>query len=148
MEFYRPPTDLWGVFVSYSHADEAAARELQAALRGEGINVFRDNNTIPAGEKWRDVIRHGVASSRSLVLLIGKSTHKSDYVLEEVAQAQNLGIRIIPVSLTGDLGGFLQLSSIQGILQVNNWTLVAERIAQIIPAALLASDVRDEHRAS
>lgn len=141
IELYRPPTDVWGVFVSYSHADEAAARELQDALRGEGVSVFRDNDTIRTGQNWREAIQRGVAASRSLVLLIGESTHESKWVQEEVAQAQKLGVRIIPVSLTGDLGGFPQIAHIQAVLQVGDWLSVAERIAQAIPTVLLASDV-------
>lgn len=141
IELYRPPTGVWGVFVSHSHADESAARELQAALRGEGVSVFRDNDSIRVGENWRDAIRRGVASSRSLVLLIGETTHESEYVQEEVTQAMNLGVRIIPVSLTGNLRRFPQLASIQAELQVDDWSRVAERIAQVIPTVLQSSDV-------
>lgn len=141
IKLYRPPTDVWGVFVSYSHADEAAAGELQDALRGEGVSVFRDNNTIRVGQDWREAIQRGVAASCSLVLLIGESTHESDWVQEEVAEAQKLGVQIIPVSLTGDLGGFPQLAPIQGVLQVDDWLSVAQRIAQAIPTVVVASDV-------
>ena len=73
--------------------------------------------------------------------MIGEATHKSTWVQEEVAQAQELGVRIIPVSLTGDLGGFPQFAHIQAILQIDSWLSVAKRIAQAIPTVLLASDM-------
>jgi hypothetical protein len=141
LEIYRPPTDVWAVFLSYSHTDEASAQKLRDALHGEGISVFRDNDTIHLGQDWHKAIQRGVAASRSLVLLIGESTHNSDFVREELANAQRLGMRIIPVSLTGDLGGFPQLAAFQGILHVDDWSDVAAQIAQAIPTVLQASDM-------
>jgi hypothetical protein len=140
IELYRPPTDLWGAFISYCRADEAAAAMLKSALDGEGISVFLDKSAIPPAEEWSQALRTGVTHSRSLVLLIGTSTHQSKEVRKEIGLAQRHGVKIIPISLTGNFDTFPHLAKYQGSTDVGDWSRVAAWITRAIPPVLLASD--------
>jgi hypothetical protein len=140
VERYRPPTDVWGAFISYCRADETAASALKEALNGEGVSVFLDKSTIPPAEQWSEAIEHGIARSRSLVLIIGESTHESEWVHKEIELAQSKGVKIIPVSLTGSFDTFPHLKKYQGEDDVRDWSRVAAWIASGIPAALIAAD--------
>jgi hypothetical protein len=140
IELYRPPTDLWGAFISYCRADEAAATMLKSALDGEGISVFLDKSAIPPAEEWSQALRNGIAHSRSLVLLIGTSTHQSKEVRKEIRLAQRHGVKIIPISLTGNFDTFPYLAKYQGSTDIGDWSRVATWITRKIPSVLLASD--------
>jgi hypothetical protein len=61
--------DRWSVFMSYKTDDKKVAGRLFKSLERLGLNIFRDQESIPAGKKWKQVILNGVACTL-LVLLI------------------------------------------------------------------------------
>lgn len=140
VERYRPRTDVWGSFISYSRADETAANALKQALDGEGISVFLDKSAIPPAEEWSAAIKRGIARSRSFVLIIGTSTHQSEWVHKEIELAQRHGVKIIPISLVGSFDTFPDLKKFQGRAEVRDWSRVAAWIVRAIPAALITPD--------
>ena len=137
MELYCPPTDVWGTFISYCRADEAAATMLKSALEGEGMSVFLDKSAIPPAEEWSPALKRGITHARSFILLIGTSTHQSEWVRREIRLAQRHRIKIIPISLIDTFDTFPGLAKYQGSTDVGDWSRVAAWITRAIPSALL-----------
>ncbi len=106
-----------GIFLSYRRDDtEAHAGRLHEALqhRLPGVVVFRDIDNIPAGVKFADYIRNGVAESDALVAVIGPNwasavdengtrrlEQASDFVRVEIEAAIEKKIPIVPVLVGG-----------------------------------------------
>ncbi|MDM0001790.1 toll/interleukin-1 receptor domain-containing protein [Variovorax sp. J22P240] len=105
LEDFATESDRWSVFVSYQRTepDTKVALRLSAALQARGISVFRDQEALRHGEKWWPAIRHAIARSRCLILIVGKTTHRSKWVTPEVRHALENGVRVIPVVVDGSL---------------------------------------------
>ncbi len=65
-------TDHHDVFLSYSHSDKEAATNLLAQLDKAGLDVFRDQERIRAGDLWLDRLQEAVEACGSFVLLVGR----------------------------------------------------------------------------
>lgn len=91
-------------FVSYSHADAAAARRLQRRLEtyrvprrlagrvpgigaGEGRvgPVFRDREDLPASADLSEAVKEALARSQALIVLCSPSAARSPWVAREIA---------------------------------------------------------------
>lgn len=96
-------------FLSYSHADEPAARRLHRWLetyllparvvgretpRGEVPRrltpIFRDRNELPASHDLNEQVRTALAESASLIVLCSPSARKSRWVEEEIAYFRSI----------------------------------------------------------
>lgn len=98
------------VFVSYRSEDEPwatlVARELRHRFHAD--TVFRDSESIRAGEDFRTVLNRAVAQSLVLVAVIGAHWSTAsladahDWVRAEIALAGRTGVRVVPV-LVGDV---------------------------------------------
>lgn len=103
------------VFISYRRDDTAGyAGRLEASLEsrlGPG-SVFRDIEDIPPGDDFVDVIRERLASSHTVLVLIGprwvglpggprRIDDPDDMVRQEVQEALGLAARVVPVLLPG-----------------------------------------------
>lgn len=105
------------VFLSYRRSDsEAFAQMLYYCLTREvdGIQLFRDNDTLQPGMVYSEVIEQNIANCDALVLLIGKKWLKAkdkdgrlrlhdddDWVRLEIAAALRHDKRIIPCLIDG-----------------------------------------------
>jgi TIR domain len=62
-------TDHSGVFLSYSRHDGEAAINLRGQLQRRGLNVFKDDERIRAGELWLDRLQEAVGLGALVVLV-------------------------------------------------------------------------------
>ena len=51
------------VFISYSHADGDFAEILRSRLKGDGFDVWTDEDKLLAGEDWRNSIDQAIRSA-------------------------------------------------------------------------------------
>lgn len=103
------------VFICYRRAEtEAYAAQVRDALKshfGGRARVFWDHDDITPGVVFPEVIRDAIATSASLVAIIGKQwlgikdeetgrprlESEKDFVRVEIASALKAGVRVIPV---------------------------------------------------
>lgn len=60
------------VFVSYSHNDRQAAGQLRDALAKAGFDVFKDDLSLHAGDRWLTRLQQAVAGCAAFVVLVGR----------------------------------------------------------------------------
>lgn len=105
-----------GVFISYrrNDSDVAAGRLADDLSDIFGRNaVFRDVDTLEAGEDYTDALRRSLNSSAALIAVIGPSwstitddggqrrlDDPDDWVRTEIGEALRRGIRVIPVLIS------------------------------------------------
>jgi TolB-like protein/predicted negative regulator of RcsB-dependent stress response len=87
------------VFLSYSHADQAPAHRLAAALQAAGCEVWWDT-LIEGGAAFAKSIEAALEASDAVVVLWSKASTASDWVLDEAARARDLK-KLVPLSLDG-----------------------------------------------
>ena len=56
-------------FLSYSHADHAAADELRDQLVQAGVGVFQDATHLRSGDRWLQRLQQALAECTALVVL-------------------------------------------------------------------------------
>jgi len=95
-----PPSDgaaAPDAFVSYSRADEAFVRRLEAALRERGKDVWVDWHDIPATADWRAKIYAGIDASRAFVAVLSPDLVASAICREELEHATRSNKRLVPI---------------------------------------------------
>jgi hypothetical protein len=60
------------VFLSYSRNDPAAAANLRAQLERCGLSVFKDDESIRAGDLWLEQLQTVLDHCGSFVVLVGR----------------------------------------------------------------------------
>lgn len=84
-------------FVSYSRADEAFVRRLEAALRERGKDVWVDWDDIRPSADWRLKIYSGIESAKSFVAVLSSDLITSEVCREELEHAVESNKRIVPI---------------------------------------------------
>jgi hypothetical protein len=86
------------VFISYRRSDSSAvAQQLYDALQHRKFRVFLDTASVDAGAPFQDVL-HGRLSDVDLVVFLDtKNALDSDWVYEELLQAEKQGFGILQV---------------------------------------------------
>jgi hypothetical protein len=88
------------IFISYSRTDGSEiADELADKLRALGHEIFLDVDGIRAGHLWKDELRQRVHWSKVLLVIVTPYSNNSDYVYEEVKQAEQGKKLIIPIQV-------------------------------------------------
>lgn len=85
------------IFFSYSRVDSEFTTQLAKKLIEAGINIWLDKFHIEAGEKWDNEIQKALESSNILLVILSKSSVKSENVMDEVSYAIGRGKKVIPV---------------------------------------------------
>jgi hypothetical protein len=62
----------YDVFLSYSRNDLQAAAVLRAQLAQSGLSVFKDDDSIRAGDRWLDRLQAAIDGCASFVVLVGR----------------------------------------------------------------------------
>jgi len=88
-----------GIFISYTREDRATAKKLEKIIRDHGIPVWRDQESIYAGEHWPEAIGRGIAGQRIFLLLWSKNSAVSHFVEFEWNTALALQKIVVPVFL-------------------------------------------------
>ena len=88
------------VFLSYASNDYFFAEMLALKLHDEGFQIWRDNNSIRAGDDWRQSIEDGIKESVAIIVALSSSSAQSPYVTYEWAYAIGMSKPVIPVKLS------------------------------------------------
>ena len=97
----RPRTKRPGVFLSYSRRDSARASVLEAGLKAQGLQVWRDAQSIRAGAHWFEAIEEGVRRARAVVVLVTETSARSEWVTYEYGLAKGARVPVIAVVTRG-----------------------------------------------
>lgn len=135
------------VFLSYAHDDGAIAQQLHDYLRGQGIDVWKDDryDALAKGANWDHEIRRQIADCACFVPLISRHTSDTsesyfwtewNLALKRSQQMNRLTRRFI-FPVLGDHG--IELPEQFGDSQ---WTLLSDEDER----AALARSLRDEQR--
>ena len=85
------------IFLSYSRDDAGNfAKHIHKYLRDNGYDVFIDVNSITIGEPWADSIEKNISECDIFVIIVTPDSLKSNYVENEVLQAQKQNKIIVP----------------------------------------------------
>lgn len=84
------------VFISYSSKDKTIADAVCAKLEGRKIRCWMAPRDIPAGQNFARSIIYAINDSKVFVLVWSASTNTSEHILNEINQAFDHGIPIIP----------------------------------------------------
>mgnify|MGYP000093050947 FL=1 len=60
------------IFLSYSRNDNTAANALRAALERDGLQVFKDDASLHAGDRWLTKLQEAVGGCSAFVVLVGR----------------------------------------------------------------------------
>lgn len=75
------------VFISCAREDAAWARETARTLRGVGVEVFLDTDTLRAGENWPERLRDEIDRADQVRLGWSRFAEQSRWVEEEYTRA-------------------------------------------------------------
>jgi hypothetical protein len=87
------------IFFSYSRDDSEFVFGLAKSLREAGAKVWLDQLDIKPGNRWDESIESALKSSHTLLVVLSKSSVKSDNVLDEVSYALEENKKVVPVLL-------------------------------------------------
>jgi len=79
--------------------DSATAADLETALRGLGLKVWRDEQSIVPGVEWAEAIENGIRDSRAVVVLLTAASAGSEWVNYEYAFAKGARVPIVAVCI-------------------------------------------------
>jgi adenylate cyclase len=130
------------VFVSYARPDEAQAKHVADALRGQGYHVWRDDE-LPAHRPYSEVIEERLKSAKAVVVLWSAEAAKSQWVRAEADTARAAGTLV--QALLDDHLPPLPFNQIQcadlagwnGALDAPGWAKLVASVAALVgePAA-------------
>lgn len=105
-----PLTKPFDVFISHTSRDKTEARRLAETLRSSGLAVWFDEWELVAGSPWQDALEDAIASSSSMLIVIG-ADGLGPWQQTETAAALGYMARdrrpVIPVLLPGSRLGKL-----------------------------------------
>jgi len=87
------------LFVSYSRRDERLVAPLVDLLRLTDTQVFRDRDSIRAGDRWRRIIEAAIEKSTECLVFWCEHALSSPEIAREVDLALSLGKKMVPVLL-------------------------------------------------
>jgi TolB-like protein/tetratricopeptide (TPR) repeat protein len=125
------------VFISYAHATEAQAQRIEAALRGLGYSVWRDDQ-LPAHRAFREVLDERLAACKAVVVVWSADALKSDYVHSEAERARadhklvQLRIDGARLPLPFDSIQCADLTGWDGDLAAPGWRKVADSVEALV----------------
>jgi tetratricopeptide (TPR) repeat protein len=100
-----PDPERYDVLLSCSTPDRGVARALAAELRGKGLEVFFDRDSLAAGESWRAALSEATDQVAVAVVLVGDASSTSDQLQAEASAAAYSATAgrslLIPVLLGG-----------------------------------------------
>ena len=89
----------WGVFISYSRSDRNIVAPIVELMRVTGIRVFRDEDSIAPGKRWRIMIAESLSAAKTAVVFWCAHSAGSDAVKLEYKTAIELNKDVVPILL-------------------------------------------------
>ncbi len=114
------------VFVSYSHQDQDALKQLQRfmdPLEKRKIIEYWDDNKLKGGDDWRKIIDQALEGATAAVLLISQDFMNSDFIYETempriLARADAGVLTVLPVFLSAALSLDFKYTDKMGVERV------------------------------
>jgi TIR domain len=106
------------VFLAHNSSDKPFIRVISKHLQNKGVRPWLDENEIPPGRWFQDVIQDAIYKSRTAAIFIGQQGLGRWQALELksfISQAVEQGIPVIPVLLPGVREIPAELSFLQGL---------------------------------
>ena len=88
------------VFISYSHHDKAVADAICNRLESDGIRCWYAPRDIEPGANWARAIMDTIETVKVMVLIFTDYSNASPQVFNEITNAVNARVVIIPFKLT------------------------------------------------
>jgi WD40 repeat protein len=110
------------VFISYSRRDAEYVQALATALEQRGKRVWVDTEGIRDGEVFPDALLRAIESSDAFVFVISPDSVTSSFCATEVAHAESLNKRIVPLAHRP-----VDDSAIPEAVRVRNWIPAGEQ---------------------
>jgi adenylate cyclase len=85
------------IFVSYSRADDAIARQIIEGLRASNLVLWVDQDDILPGQRWDQAIEQALEQCSDVLVLLSSRSAVSDVVLDEINYALERKKRVLPV---------------------------------------------------
>ena len=85
------------VFISYSSRDRATADAVCAFLEARQIRCWIAPRDVPPGAIFAEVLIDAIDTSGAFVLIFSEGSNKSGHVINEVSEAADKLIPIIPL---------------------------------------------------
>ena len=90
----------YDVFISYSHCNKAVADAICAKLEGNGTRCWYAPRDILPGDNWAEAIIRAIEAVRVMVVVFTEESNNSKQVLNEISNAVNAGVVIVPFKMT------------------------------------------------
>lgn len=84
------------IFISYSNKDKPIADAICAKLEDQKIRCWIAPRDVPAGQNFAESIIEAIDTCQVFVLVWSANTNASEHILNEINQAFDQGITIIP----------------------------------------------------
>jgi TolB-like protein len=128
------------VFISYARSTEKQALQVAEALRGQGYNIWRDDE-LPAHRAYTDVIEERLKAARAVVVIWSAEAAKSHWVRAEANTALEAGT-LVQMTVDGVMPpmpfGQIQcadLSGWTGDTEASGWRKVVASVADLVGRA-------------
>ena len=109
LRMFRLTRNLRQAFISYRRMDSTpVAHALYDALSRRGYHVFLDTASVEAAVKFQDILWDRLADMDFLILLDSPNCLTSRWVLEELTQANQLGLGVLQLVWPGRRGDYEQ----------------------------------------
>lgn len=106
------------LFVSHSTQDNAWCRELVAALKASGYDVWYDEQGLTGGAVWIETLQREVQARDVFVIVLTPDSWASPWVQEELRLALSTQRTIVPV--------MLKPTPVAGFLMTRQWVNAAD----------------------
>ncbi len=92
------------IFLSYSRADKAYAKDTRARIEAEGLSLWQDITHMKAGRWWPQIVEIlENPATEHMVLLVSRTALGSEVVRREWRKARQEGVTVHPVIVPGTL---------------------------------------------
>lgn len=126
-----PPPPNKTIYLSYSKKDKELVSELVSDLAKNGLNTWFDENQIEHGKEWQSKIRKGLKQVDAVLVIITPDSISSNYVMNELGIAKEMGKLIIPV-IRGEVAIPVFIKDIQVIYWRDNYEDVVVSIVKAL----------------
>lgn len=111
------------IYISYQRDDQPFVIELAQRLKNAGHTLTYDVDELSAGVDWRTALDTGLKTSEVFIVVVSKSTQRSQYVLAEVGAARAYALEsgrmlLVPL-IIDDTPPPLSIQDIHAIIQPN-----------------------------
>ena len=109
------------IYISYQRDDQPFVVDLAQRLKNSGHTLSYDVDELSAGTDWRTALDTGLKTSEVFIVVVSKSTQRSQYVLAEVGAARAYALEsgrmlLVPV-IIDDTPPPLSIQDIHAVIQ-------------------------------